>query len=305
MLRPRFRLTASFHPTVSHCCAVFVACGLMFTVASPAVAQLGQGGQPGGGQAGGGIGSGGIGSGGIGGGGTGGGGTGGGGTGGGRGGGGGGGTNTGGPGSLAGSLAGPELMTFGQTVDVTGGTGFAGRGNAAQNFVGGIVQGQGQTPLNGRGRTNQFQSLNRQGQFRQGFQQPTGPSRSALTRPRHRIAFSYAPQQTQTVAATLQTRLTPFAIVPGSPTPGGTANSGGAANPTGSVSAAVTANPGNSPNSAGVSVTLNDQGVATLRGTVGSDHASRLAAAMARLEPGVRSVDNQLSVAGEGMTAGP
>jgi hypothetical protein len=285
MLRPQSRPTAFVRPPVLRCCAVFVACGLMFTVDTPAFGQLGQG-QNGGGQTGGGIGGGGTGGGGTGGGG--------GGTGGGGAGGGGGGTNTGGPGDLAGSLAGPELMTFGQTVDVTGGTGFAGRGNAAQNFVGGVMQGQGQTQPGGRGQTNQFQSLNRQGQFRQGqFQQPTGPSRSELIRPRHRIAFSYTPQQTQTVAATLETWLAPFSSNPDGLTtpigPGGTAAA---------VSTAASGNPGGAGNTAGVSVTMNDQGVATLTGTVATDHAAKLAAAIARQEPGVRSVENQLTVAG-------
>jgi hypothetical protein len=288
MLHPRYR----FRLTIPRCCFVVVACGLMLTFASPAFAQQGPG-QIGGGQNGGGIGGGGTGGGGIGGGGTGGGG-------GGAGGGGGGGTNTGGPGDLAGELAGPQLRTFGETVDVTDGTGFAGRGNAAQNFVGGLVQGQGQATLGGRGQTNQFQSLNRQGQFRQQFQQPTGPSRSDQIRPRHRIAFSYTPQQTQTVATTLQTWLAPLASNPDGLTtpiaPGGTLAA---------VSTPASGNPGGAGNAAGVSVTMNDQGVATLTGTVATEHAARLAAAIARQEPGVRSVENQLTVAGEGTTAGP
>lgn len=278
MRRPHVRLT------VPHCFGVLIASGLMFVVASPAVAQFGQG-QIGGGQIGGGQNNGGQGGGGQ---------SGGGGTGGGGNRGGGGGTGgTGGLGSQAGGLAGPELMTFGETVETTDATGFAGRGNAAQNFVGGIVQGQGQTPLNGRGRTNQFQGLNRQGQFRQQFQQPTGPSRSEQIRPRHRIAFDYTAQQTQTVAATLQTRLSPFASNPNGLTtpvgPGGTAAA---------VSTPVSGNPDGAGNAAGVSVTLNEQGVATLTGTVATEHAAKLAAAIARLERGVRSVDNQLTVAG-------
>lgn len=274
MLRRRFR----FRLTIPRCCFVFGACGLMLALASPAFAQLGQE-QIGGGQNDGGLG---------------GGGQGGGGTGGGGGGQGGGGTGSGargtagaaGPGALAGELAGPDLRTFGDAVDVTGGTGFAGRGNAAQNFVGGIVQGQGQTVLGGRGQSSQFQSLNRQGQFRQQFQQPTGRSRSDQIRPRHRIAFSYTPQQTETVATTLQTR---FSSLSGNPP--------GSANPAGTGSPVSTGNPG-SANAAGVRVTMNNQGVATLSGTVATEHAAKLAAAMARLEPGVRSVDNQLAVAG-------
>lgn len=266
MHRHRFRLT------IPRCCFVVVACGLMLTFASPAFAQQGPG-QIGGGQIGGGIGGGGGGGGGTGGGGA----------------GGGGGVRAGGggPGALAGELAGPQLRTFGEAVDVTGGTGFAGRGNAAQNFVGGIVQGQGQTVLGGRGQTNQFQSLNRQGQFRQQFQQPIGRSRSDQIRPRHRIAFSHPPQQTEAVAATLQTR---FSSLSGNPA--------GSGNPLGTGNPVGTNNPTASGNAAGVRVTMNNQGVATLSGTVDTEHAAKLAAAMARLEPGVRSIDNQLTVAG-------
>lgn len=154
-------------------------------------------------------------------------------------------------------------MTFGTVVDATGGTGFAGRGNAAENFVGGIVQGEGQTGPGARRTTNQFQGLNRQGQIRQGIQQPTGPSRAERIRPRHRIAFQYPPRQNEAVTTNLQTRLTSLPAGP-----------------------------------AGVTVSLSPQGVATLSGSVADEHASKLAAAVARQEPGVRSVDNQLSIAG-------
>lgn len=158
-------------------------------------------------------------------------------------------------------------MTFGEEVDPTGGSGFAGRGNAAENFVGGIVQGQGQTAFGPAGRSNNmFQGINRlgQGQFRQGFQQPTGPSRSERIRPRHRVSFSVPPRPPQAVTTNLQSQMARF-----------------------------------SGNPAGVDVTVNEQGVATLSGTVADEHAARLAAALARLEPGVRSIDKQLTVGGD------
>lgn len=47
---------------------------------------------------------------------------------------------------------------------------------------------------------------------------------------------------------------------------------------------------------AGLNVTLNANGVAVLQGTVPSAEASRLAANLLRLQPGVRSVDNQATV---------
>lgn len=46
----------------------------------------------------------------------------------------------------------------------------------------------------------------------------------------------------------------------------------------------------------GADTSISDEGVAVLTGTVVNDEARKLAEALARLEPGVRSVDNQLQV---------
>lgn len=46
----------------------------------------------------------------------------------------------------------------------------------------------------------------------------------------------------------------------------------------------------------GVGTTISDQGVVTLTGNVGSEDSKKLAEALARLEPGVRSVKNELVV---------
>jgi osmotically-inducible protein OsmY len=46
----------------------------------------------------------------------------------------------------------------------------------------------------------------------------------------------------------------------------------------------------------GVGTTISDQGVVTLTGSVGSEDSRKLAEALARLEPGVRSVKNELVV---------
>lgn len=155
----------------------------------------------------------------------------------------------------------PTFMTFGTEVDVTGGTGFVGRGDAAQNFVGGTIQ-PGQGAAQNFGPANsQFAAINRQGQVARGTQQ-AGPSRSERIRPRHRIAFSYTPRQTESIAATLQSRLT-------------------------NLSSPI----------AGVQVTLDNEGTAILSGTTDSTYDARLAAALARLEPGVRTVRNELTVA--------
>jgi hypothetical protein len=167
------------------------------------------------------------------------------------------------PGEMGGSLSGPTFLQIGSDIDVTGGTGFVGRGNPAQNFVGGTLQtGQGQTP--GGGRFGQvLQGMDRQGGGNQQFrQQPTGPSRAEQVRPRHRVSFAYTPRQNEATAGIVQARL-------GQP---------------------------NSP-IAGVAVSLDGEGVATLSGTAATQHDSRLAAALARLEPGVRGVRNQLTVA--------
>ena len=43
---------------------------------------------------------------------------------------------------------------------------------------------------------------------------------------------------------------------------------------------------------------VGDNGVVTLRGNVPSEEAKRLAAALVRLEPGVRTVNNETVVAG-------
>lgn len=172
-----------------------------------------------------------------------------------------GGVTVGGQGA-GGGLSGPALLSFGADIDTTGGTGFAGRGSAAENFVGGIVQPGTGAGGNARGGNNQFSAINRQGQVNRGTQ-PTGPSRSERLRPRHRVAFAYTPSNNAVLSVTLQTRL-------------------------GALPSPID----------GVEVQLDDQGTATLRGTAATSHAASLAAALARLEPGVRRVDNQLVVAG-------
>jgi hypothetical protein len=56
------------------------------------------------------------------------------------------------------------------------------------------------------------------------------------------------------------------------------------------------------PDLAGVSFALDASGVARLRGSVASEEARRLAEALVRLEPGVRQVENGLSIEARRMT---
>lgn len=167
-----------------------------------------------------------------------------------------------GVGGNSGGLEGPTFRQFGTDVDTTDGTGFAGRTNVAENFVGGMVQQDQATGAGRFGQNNPFSAINRQGQFNRN-NQPTGPSRSERLRPRHRIAFTHEPRQAESISTLLQTRLGAL------PSP-----------------------------LAGVDVTLDADGVATIRGTASTPHDANLAAALARLEPGVRRVDNQMTVSG-------
>jgi len=211
-------------------------CGLMLLAGSPLLAQTGgqggTGGQTGGGTTGGGLGGGGLGQ--------------------------------AGTGGLGGGLQGPELLQFGAEIDATGGTGFAGRGNASENFVGGLVQPQAQAGFGAGGRGNSmFSAINRQGGQFNRVPQPTGPSRSERVRPQHRIAFEFSPRQAESVTTNLRTRL-------------------------GALESRVN----------GVDVLLDERGTATLRGNVVDERSAKLAAALARLEPGVRAVNSELIIAG-------
>lgn len=90
-------------------------------------------------------------------------------------------------------------------------------------------------------------------------------SQQRVVRPRLESAFSYTPrpvQQVQTAVATQISRL-----------------------------------PG--PQFEGVTVLLDEKGEVTLRGHLATDGERKLAAAMARIEPGVRNVTNEITVENE------
>jgi len=165
---------------------------------------------------------------------------------------------SGGSGQSGLSGAGTSGLNGGQTTN-TQAQGFVG-GSGAQNFVGGGMQGT-------SNRSNrQFQAFqSNQGMMNQGMGTTGSPRqiRTAL-----RVNFS------SPGARGLQTA-------------GQTAPA---------AQAALQKISARNPQLTGLSVSLNANGVAVLQGTVPSAEASRLAANLLRLQPGVRSVDNQATV---------
>jgi hypothetical protein len=167
-----------------------------------------------------------------------------------------------------GSTLQPALREFGTPQTQTT-TGFVGRGTTG-TFIGATQPGQtgaGGFGATGGGRFGGFGGFGGGffgGQFGRGTTQPQQPSlsRAEQLRPRHRVAFDYQPIETAAVTTNLRTHLQP-------------------------VSNRVS----------GVQVEVDPQGRAILRGAAASEDARRLAEALARLEPGVRSVDNQITVA--------
>jgi hypothetical protein len=148
---------------------------------------------------------------------------------------------------------------------------FVGRDDTAGRFVG--DQRLGQQTTGRRGNTAGRQLGNRgggsttgrafgdTGQF--GGQGGRNSSRRVI-RPRQEIAFTYKRPAAEQINSSLNQRFTRFAA--------------------------------RRPAMQGVTITIDQQGVATLSGQVTTAESRRLAALMVRLEPGVRSIDNQLTV---------
>ncbi len=157
-----------------------------------------------------------------------------------------------------------------QTAGATGA--FVGRAMPTE-FIGAGQRGAGtQTTRQGQfGQGGQFGSFGQfgggagrgGGQQRGGLGSTSTLSRAERLRPRHRIAFDFAPVTVDVVRTNLQTRFLP------------TQNQLG-----------------------GIDVDVDAQGRAILRGTAVSEDARKLAEALARLEPGVRKVTNEIDVAG-------
>ena len=134
-------------------------------------------------------------------------------------------------------------------------------GSGAQNFVGGGMQG------NSNRSNRQFQAFQQtQGMMNQGMS-TTGSPRQIKTALRVNFAAPSARdlQSAGRTAPANQVSLQRFSA--------------------------------KNPQFAGLNVALNANGVATLQGTVPSAETARLAANLLRLQPGVRSVDNQATVA--------
>ena len=133
-------------------------------------------------------------------------------------------------------------------------------GSGAQNFVGGGMQG------NSNRSNRQFQAFQQtQGMMNQGMS-TTGSPRQIKTALRVNFAAPSARdlQSAGRTAPANQASLQRFSA--------------------------------KNPQFAGLNVALNANGVATLQGTVPSAEAARLAANLLRLQPGVRTVDNQATV---------
>jgi osmotically-inducible protein OsmY len=182
---------------------------------------------------------------------------------------------------------GPQSATIGgQAITLSGETGFVGRSDSMGTFVGnsraGQQQGGNSAPgvnsarqnansnraFGAAGNTNRLGNNNFQnfqgnnnvfGQFGNQNQQAV----KGVLRPQQRINFQYTPPATMVVATQIGTRFQGLERMP-------------------------------AMRSINVSPTPN--GVVILRGKVGSEDHKKLAAAMARLEPGVREVRNELVV---------
>lgn len=176
--------------------------------------------------------------------------------------GGGGTTGRSGTGAGQGGLTGNALNSgigstqFGDLSNSTGQSGFVGVGDNAGRFVGN---------RNAAQQTNQL-SRNFQG-ARAGNTnvQPGANNNTQLKiRPIHRVAFNYSPRTIGRLQSSLNTQFTKLAQ--------------------------------RNPRFQGLTLALNGSNEVVLRGTVNSEATRKLAAAMAKLEPGVRTVKNEIVV---------
>jgi hypothetical protein len=164
---------------------------------------------------------------------------------------------------------------IGQVQNFTGG--FVGRSDNTGRFVGQQQAGQGlqATPLGGanrlggalRQRANPNSINDPNNPLGGGFGGAQGRRQTYIVRPQQRIAFEYPVRSATEVGTSVRTQISQVA--------------------------------NRRETLRGVRVETAAQGVVTLRGQVDSEEARKLAAVMARLEPGVREVRNELTVAGE------
>jgi len=197
-------------------------------------------------------------------------------------------TGSGGPGSSLGGQSGglgaagqgPTLNQLGDVSSQVGSGGFAGAVDTSQGFIG-QRQAQGATGQGGRGGGANFAGLQAgggrggqgggRGQTPQSTQR-TAAERYALLRPQLKVGFRYEPAPASEVQSSLVQRIQRI--------------------PVDSLIDAPIAQ-------SSVQVSLDGEGIATLTGTIESESARRLAETVTRLQPGVRSVVNELVVSGK------
>lgn len=189
---------------------------------------------------------------------------------------------TGGSGGFGGTGMGGSTGGFGQTNTGVGGmgnqqgAGFLGVNNNTQNqFLGRNLQ-QGQTGANGmmnqNGMTNNRRATNNRGannqnmmnnqQMQGGMNGGGGANRQQVViRARQKIAFSHTAPDLPTVSTKLETRLNKMPAL----------------------------------KSSKVNLSVSEKGVLILKGQVASAEQAKLAENLARLEPGVRAVQNELT----------
>jgi hypothetical protein len=200
------------------------------------------------------------------------------------------GRQTGGPtaGAQQGGLqsGGPALTEMGSLGSQIGQDGFVGGRGNAESFIGAQQQtGGGQQSGNFGARGGQSANFGALQGGRGGAasygeggdyggqqsQQSRNAQRAIALRPQQRLGFSYSRPTPDAIAANLIARFTRIAESP--------------------VTADVAP-----PAPPQIRMEIDGQGVLTLRGTVDSDSARKLAEVMARLEPGVRKIVNELEV---------
>ena len=162
--------------------------------------------------------------------------------------------------------SGQGLGTITQQVGGQQQGGFIGRGNNANQFIGRGTQG-GQTQL----QRNNFSQSGRNrntggGNNRTGNRTGTGGTQRVI-RPRLRIAFAYRKPSVSVAVTMLSSRFERLTS--------------------------------RRPSLSGVRIETGAEGEVTLQGTVNSAETRKLAEIMARMQPGVRKVHNELSVSAD------
>ncbi len=175
--------------------------------------------------------------------------------------------NTSGQAATSGTaLTGPQISTqLGQLSATVGQGGFVGRSDTAGRFVGNAMTGQQGIQGTNVGRGNQNNNYtSQQNNFNN---QQTGMLSQRIVRPRLSIAFDYNARPPVNVQTNLSTEFQRLQT--------------------------------DRPSLQGVQVQMGGDRRAILRGSVPSENDRKLAAMLARMEPGVRSVVNELTIAAE------